>query len=340
VARLGVDAAFPIGELAKKLPEYLAGATELYYETGRSRRTDRQVHCAIAQTRGRGRNPKPWPKKLLHPELCWHELRLIKQPEELALMRRAAAITTEAHLAVMREGRPGKCELDLDATLRATFMRGGAERPAYPPIVGSGPNATVLHYRAGKRQIQEGELVLVDAGCEYEYYASDVTRTFPADGRFSPAQRRVYEAVLAAQLACIAEVKAGSNVERIHQVSMRTVTEGLVRIGLLAGSIDELIENESYKRYFMHRTSHWLGMDVHDVGAYFLGGEPRRLEPGMVLTVEPGIYIAANDEQAPAELRGIGVRIEDDVLVREDGNEVLTAAIPKSIEDVERACRG
>ena len=219
-----------------------------------------------------------------------------------------------------------------------TFRRHGSERPAYGSIVGSGPNACVLHHRKNDRQIGEGELLLIDAGCEYGYYASDVTRTFPVGRDFSREQQAIYELVLEAQLEGIAATRTGATLDEIHKLSVETITGGLLRLGLLSGEPEKIIETNGYKRFFMHRTSHWLGMDVHDVGNYFVDGQPRKLEPGMVLTVEPGIYISPTDDTVGPEWRGIGVRIEDDVLVRETGPEVLTAGIPKTVEEVRKAC--
>jgi Xaa-Pro aminopeptidase len=351
----GVDAAYPIAELRKRLPEYLTGARNLYYELGRSRALDDRLLAAVAQVRGKGRSPKPWPFTVRHPEPLWHEMRLVKDAHEIDTMRRAAAITAEAHQAAMDLATDGRREFEIDAAMRQVFRRGGAERPAYTPIVGSGPNATVLHYRAGERAMSAGELLLIDAGCEYRYYASDVTRTYPVAGRFSDAQRAIYEVVLAAQLAAIAEARPGSTIDAIHETTVRHLVEGMLRIGLLSGDADAIIKDESYKRYYMHRTSHWLGLDVHDVGAYYVDGKSRPLVPGMVLTIEPGIYVAESDPPSggngagdkpgvaaqgppPDRFRGIGVRIEDDILITADGHEVLTSAIPKLPDDVERAC--
>jgi Xaa-Pro aminopeptidase len=265
-------------------------------------------------------------------------MRLRKSPVEIETMRTAARITREAHELAMNRTRPGMHEYEVEALLLDTFRRHGSERPAYGSIVGSGPNACVLHYRKNDRRIDTGELLLIDAGCEYGYYASDVTRTFPVGRAFSREQQAIYELVLHAQVEGIAATRPGATLDEIHKLSVDIITRGLVRFGLLSGEVQTLIDSEAYKRFFMHRTSHWLGMDVHDVGAYFESGKPRRLEPGMVLTVEPGIYIAPDDASVPADWRGIGVRIEDDVLVTLSGPEVLTAGIPKSVEEVRRAC--
>ncbi|MBM4376976.1 MAG: aminopeptidase P N-terminal domain-containing protein [Deltaproteobacteria bacterium] len=337
--RLGVDAAFPIAELRKRLPEYLSGADELVYELGKWRDLDAQVLASVTQARGRGRSSKPWPRSIVHPDGIWHELRFVKDADELAKLRRAATISAEAHVAAMREAAPGRHEYEIDAVLREAFRRGGASREAYPPIVGSGVNATILHYRENRRRMEEGDLLLIDAGCEYDYYAADITRTFPVNGTFSAPQRAVYEAVLASQLAAIEATRPGANIEKVHEVALHTLIDGMLSVGLLRGSRAEALETESYKRFYMHRTSHWLGMDVHDVGSYFIDGAPRPFVPGAVLTIEPGIYISADDDTVAPAFRGIGIRIEDDVLVTADGHEVLTAATPKTVEEIERACR-
>ncbi len=341
--RCGVDAAFPIAELRNKLSDYCAGANELYYELGKRRRLDERILAAITSARGRGRNPKPWPKRISHPELVWHEMRLIKDEHELHCMRTAQDISREAHVLAMARARPGMYEYEIEALFREVFRRRGAGRPAYAPIVGSGPNATVLHYHANNRRMEPGDLLLIDAGCEYDYYACDVTRTFPVDGTFSDPQRRVYQVVLDAQLAAIEATAPGATIEDLHRITLTQLVEGMRDIGLLTAedgaSTDEIISKETYRRYFMHRTSHWLGMDVHDVGAYFVDGKARPMQPGMVLTIEPGIYVARDDQKAPEEYRGIGVRIEDDILVTESGYENLSAAIPKTVADVEQACR-
>jgi Xaa-Pro aminopeptidase len=281
-----------------------------------------------------------WPTEIVDGGTLLHEMRAIKSKGELDLMRRAIAITAEGHGAAMAAAHPGMHEFEVEAILRATFRKHGSERHAYEPIVGSGPNATVLHYHKNDRLMHDGDLLLIDAGAEYGYYASDVTRTFPVSGKYSAPQREIYEIVLEAQQASIDATRPGATLEQIHEASVRVIAAGLVRLGILSGSLDEVLEKQSYKPYYMHRTSHWLGMDVHDVGAYFLAGSARPLEAGMVITVEPGIYIAHDAEAVPEAYRGIGVRIEDDVLVTVEGCSVLSEAIPKSVEDVERACAG
>jgi Xaa-Pro aminopeptidase len=338
VADFGADEAFPIGELAEKLPVLLENVERLYYRLGRDRRFDDVVLSAIDRVRARAKFGISWPVEIVDPIAILHELRRIKEKDELDLMRKAVEITTEAHVAAMAKAAPGVYEYEIEAVIQNVFRRQGSERPAYGSIVGSGPNATVLHYRRNDRRLEDGDLLLIDAGCEYGYYASDVTRTFPVNGKFSAPQRAIYEVVLRAQLASIEATKPGATLEQIHDASVKVIAQGLIDLGLLEGSFDEAVEKQTYKRFYMHRTSHYLGMDVHDVGRYFVEGKPRPLDTGVVITVEPGIYVAENAEGVPEQYRGIGVRIEDDVLVTPEGHSVLTAAIPKTVDDVERAC--
>ncbi|MFO7178386.1 MAG: aminopeptidase P N-terminal domain-containing protein [Pseudomonadota bacterium] len=333
----GADEAYPIAELDERLPDLLKGMPRLYYALGGE--GDARVLAALAKLRRRERQGAEWPTALIEPAEVLHELRLRKEPEEIELMRRAIAITREAHLAVMRAARPGAHEYELEAILRRVFREAGSERPAYSPIVGSGPNATILHHRKNDRRMNDGELVLVDAGCEYGYYAADVTRTFPVSKRFDATQRAVYEVVLAAQLAAIERVRPGSTVQDVHAAALDVIVDGLIELGLVEGPRTIALEEKRYQTFFMHGTSHWLGMDVHDVGRYRRGGAPRPLEPGMVLTVEPGIYVPQSAGIDP-RFAGIGVRIEDDVLVGPDGPVVLSADVPKTVEEVERACAG
>jgi Xaa-Pro aminopeptidase len=334
----GADEAFPIADLEAKLPGLLENLETLCYELGHERSNDDIVLRAIENVRRRARRGIVHPRAIVDPASVLHELRLKKSSDELELMRRAAEITEQGHREVMAKTKPGMFEYEAEALLRAVFRRNGAERHAYPPIVASGSNSTILHYRKNDRRMLDGDLLLVDAGSEYGYYASDVTRTFPVNGRFSAAQRAVYEIVLAAELDAIRATRVGATVEDVHRVAARTVTQGLIDLGVIQGPLENAVEEERHKPWFMHRTSHWLGMDVHDVGGYHLHGAPRPLETGMVLTVEPGLYFAAGDERVPSELRGIGVRIEDDVAVTDAGPLVLTESIPKRIDDVERAC--
>ncbi|HKY40235.1 MAG TPA: aminopeptidase P N-terminal domain-containing protein [Polyangiaceae bacterium] len=339
VQEFGADVAYPIAELAQRLPELLLGASELHCAIGRHRQHDDALLSALEGARRRGRRGATYPTRLVDAEVLLHEKRLFKQPEELEIMRRAARISGEAHLAAMKAAGPGVNECEIDALFRGIFRRNGCERPAYEPIVGSGPNATILHYRRNNRVMQDGELLLIDAGCELDYYASDVTRTFPVNGRFSPEQRVIYEIVLSAQQRAIDKAKTGATLDDVHLTSAEVISAGLIELGLLKGPLDEALSEQRYKTYYMHKCSHWLGMDVHDVGAYCDSGKGRPLAPGMVLTVEPGIYISEHATGPAERYRGIGVRIEDDVLVTESGNEVLTEHIPRTVDALERACQ-
>jgi Xaa-Pro aminopeptidase len=336
----GADAAYPIAELAERLPELLSNITGVHYRVGRERSNDDVIFRALDGVRRLARRGVTCPHTLTDPGVVLHELRLRKDAAEIERMAHAAAITGEGHRETMARVQPGMFEYEAEAVLRAAFRRAGAERHAYAPIVGSGPNATVLHYVKNDRKMGAGELLLVDAGCEYDYYASDVTRTFPVSGTFSREQRAVYELVLAAELAAIQAVRPGATLEEVHAVAVRVIAEGLVNLGVLAEPVDKIVAEELYKPWFMHKTSHWLGMDVHDVGLYHQGGKPRLLEEGMVTTVEPGLYFSATDERVPSALRGIGVRIEDDVLTTSGEPRVLTASTPKTVDAIEQACRG
>ncbi|MFQ5936996.1 MAG: M24B family metallopeptidase, partial [Acidiferrobacterales bacterium] len=264
-----------------------------------------------------------------------HEMRLYKRPEEIRLIKRAARISARAHKRAMQVSRPGMMEYEIEAELIYEFRRSGSSAPAYPPIVASGANSCVLHYTQNDAELKDGDLLLIDAGAEFDGYAADLTRTFPISGEFSGEQKAIYEIVLAAQLAAIAQVKPGNQWNHPHETAIRILTEGLVDHGLLRGNVDELIEQEAYKTFYMHRTGHWLGMDVHDVGDYKVEEVWRLLEPGMVMTVEPGLYIAAGRDSVDPRWWNIGIRIEDDVLVTRDGREVLTREAPKTINEVE-----
>jgi Xaa-Pro aminopeptidase len=280
----------------------------------------------------------PPPIEVLDTGPVLGELRLKKSKAELELMRRAAAITREAHSACMAAAKPGMNEREIDALLEWHFRARGGTGAAYTNIVASGANATILHYNENNASLKDGDLLLIDAGAEYEWYASDVTRTFPVNGRFSPEQRALYEVCLDAQLKAIAHVQPGVSFTSVHETALRTLVEGLVKLGLLHGTVEEELKSDNYRRFYMHRTSHWLGLDVHDCGAYNVDGASRVLEPGMVLTVEPGLYVAEDEATVPERWRGIGIRIEDDVLVTVHGHEVLTAGIPKTVDEVEAAC--
>ncbi len=338
VADFGADQAFPLAELETKLPDLLGNVESVHYALGRVRGNDDIVLRAMDSVRRLSRRGIGAPRAIVDTSVVLHEERLIKSPAEIQLMQRAVSITDQGHRAVMARTRPGMFEYEAEAVLRSVFRQQGSERHAYPPIVGSGPNSTILHYRRNDRQMQDGDLLLVDAGSEYDYYASDVTRTFPVNGTFTAPQRAVYEIVLRSELDAIAAVRPGVTLDDVHQVAARTLAAGLIELGLIDGPLDEAVETGRHKPWFMHRTSHWLGMDVHDVGSYQSARKPRLLEPGMVLTVEPGLYFTEQDARVRAEFRGIGIRIEDDVLVTDSGFSVLSESIPKHIDAVEQAC--
>jgi Xaa-Pro aminopeptidase len=338
VTDYGADAAHPVAEMEAKLEEHLARGGTLWYRLGFSREWDERVVRVIQKLRARIRTGVRAPDPVRDPGTVLHELRLVKSPEEVGRLRRAAEITAEAHMAAMRDGRPGAREYQVQSEIEYAFLRRGGSGPGYGTIVAAGSNATILHYRAGNAELKSGDLCLVDAGGEFDLYTADVTRTFPVSGEFSKAQRKAYDVVLAAEEAGIAAVKPGVTIDGLHDLVLKKLVEGMIAIGLLAGKPEERIADGSYKKYFMHRTSHWLGMDVHDVGSYHVDGNSRALVPGNVITVEPGLYVASDDAGAPAEFRGIGIRIEDDILVTKDGHENLTAAVPKLPDEVELCC--
>lgn len=331
----GADKAYTIDEFAHVLPRYLESAERVYYPLGNNERMNTRVLELVREAQAMRQRTGSGPIAMLDPRELIHEARLKKRPEELDAMRRAIAISTEAHKAAMSRARGGMMEWQIEALVDYEFRSRGAAGPSYPSIIASGPNAAILHYIHNDRRMDGGELLLIDAGCEYDFYASDVTRTFPVGTHFSPLQRDLYSIVLEAQRRGIESVKPGVRFDDVHEATLRVLVEGMIRLGLVKGPLDDALKNGAYRRYYMHRTSHWLGMDVHDVGLYRVGGGSRVLEPRMVLTVEPGIYIAADDEDAPEEMRGIGIRIEDDVLVTDDGYEVMTAAVPKAIGEIE-----
>jgi Xaa-Pro aminopeptidase len=337
-ARYGADEAYVVAELDARLPAWLEGAPNLWFRVGQEPAWDARVVRLLGDLRAAARTGKHPPAAIVDPGRILHELRLFKAPDELQRLRRAAEITAEAHMAAMRDGRPGIREYQVQAEIEYAFRRRGGTGPGYGTIVAAGANSTILHYRASDAPLRDGDVCLVDAGGEFELYTADVSRTFPISGRFTMAQRDLYALCLATQKEAIAAVRPGVTVDAVHDLTVRLLTEGLVAMGLLGGPADARVQDRSYRKYYMHRTSHWLGMDVHDVGDYYPGGTSRRLEPGMVLTVEPGLYVAADDEQAPKELRGVGIRIEDDVLVTADGRENLTAGVPKEIDEVEAVC--
>ncbi len=333
----GADESHPFDELEAHLPRAVEGFDRLYFGFGKHPSFDRRVAEWLARYRTRRRGGVHAPCALIDAAEVLHELRLRKDEESIRHLRRAADISADAHIAAMREARAGVWEYQLAARVEFEFARRGATW-GYPSIVGSGPNATTLHYTLNRRRMLDGDLVLIDAGAEVECLTADVTRTFPVNGRFSLAQREIYELVLEAEERAIRAAIPGASFNAPHEVALRTLVEGMLRLGLLSGDLEEHLQGTAYRRYFMHRTSHWLGMDVHDVGKYKLDGSWRRLEPGMVLTVEPGLYIPAEDMEAPTDYRGIGIRIEDDVFVTSAGPEVLTAGCPKSPAEIEKTC--
>jgi Xaa-Pro aminopeptidase len=337
--QFGLDQAYPIADLALRLPELLGGHERLFYHLGRYSEFDATMIQALGAARNKGRRGKAFPTQIIDSDSVVHELRRLKGSVEVELMQRAVAITDQAHRQAMAAARPGAHEFELEAVLRSEFRKAGSARVAYEPIVGSGPNATVLHHVKNDRQLRDGELVLIDAGCEYEYYAADVTRTFPVNGKFTGPQRELYQVVLQAQELALSACQPGATLESIHELTLRSLVQGMVQVGLLQGTVEQALETKSYQRYYMHRTSHYLGMDVHDVGRYYMDGNPRPLEAGVVITIEPGLYVAESDQAAPAHFRGIGIRIEDDVLIEAGGARVLSQSIPKTIDDVETACR-
>ncbi len=336
----GADATYTIDKLDEILPQHLATAEKVYYALGRSEPMNAKILDLMNRGRMMRQRSGRGPVSLIDPGEILHELRLHKSAEEIELMRRAVAASAAAHQAAVTLTRSGMYEYEIEALLEFHFRRLGATGPAYPSIVASGTNATILHYIENNRQIQDGDLLLIDAAAEYACYCSDVTRTFPVGSRFSPVQRDVYDLVLTAQKQAIDMVRPGVRFSEVHQRATEILVDGLREFGILSGQTKEIIEKGEHRRFFMHGTSHWLGMDVHDVGKYKLGEESRILEPGMVLTVEPGLYIAEDAEGVNDRYRGIGVRIEDDVLVTADGHEVLTAAIPKEIDDIETLRKG
>jgi Xaa-Pro aminopeptidase len=331
----GADDAFPVGDIDEILPGLIERRSRVFYTVGAHPEFDKRMIGWVNRLRSQGRQGKHTPHEFVTLDHPLHEMRLTKSRAELVTMRRAAQIACAAHRRAAAAARPGRMEYEVMAEILHEFHRRRADI-SYYPIVGSGPNSCVLHYRANNRQLQDGELLLVDAGCEFDYYASDVTRTFPVGGRYSRRQRAVYEVVLEAQKAAIAKVRAGAHWNEPHEAAVRSITQGLVRLGLLKGRVPKLIKDGAYRRFFMHRVGHWLGMDVHDVGEYKVGDQWRLLEPGMVTTIEPGIYIPPGSKYVRREWWGIGVRIEDDVVVTAGKPEVLTAAMPTDPDEIER----
>ena len=328
------DEAHPISALEAMLPQLFADQPAVSYPLGQDEKWDARVLSALNAVRAQGRSGISAPAEIrdIRPEI--DEMRLFKDEYEISLMRRAANIASDAHKLAMKSARPGMMEYEIEAEFLREFRRMGAQAPSYTPIVAGGENACILHYVENNAALKDGDLLLIDAGCELDGYASDITRTFPVNGRFTPAQREIYELVLAAQGAALSEIKPGASWNSPHEAAVRVLAQGLVDLGFCKGSVDAVIESGDYRRFYMHRTGHWLGLDVHDVGSYKTGGAWRKLEPGMVLTVEPGCYIRPS-EDIPEIYWNIGIRIEDDVHVTEGGHEILSRDTPKSVRAIE-----
>ncbi len=331
---LAIDEAWCIDEVDDRLPELLSGRKRLYSLFGKDDELDRRLFGYVRKLRRKNRHGVVAPTEFFDLGQVVHRMRLIKSSAELRLMRRAARISARAHIAAMKKTCPGRMEYEIESELLRVFRSHQAET-AYASIVGSGENSCVLHYTANRRQMQDGDLLLIDAGAETGYYAADITRTFPVNGRFSAAQRAVYHVVLNAQQAAIDQVRPGNPWDAPHRAAVREITKGLRQLGLLKGELKALIKSEACRKFFMHGTGHWLGMDVHDVGDYKVDGKWCRFVPGMTLTVEPGVYIPPGNRKIARKWWSIGIRIEDDVLVTEDGCEVLTRDVPKQIDEIE-----
>jgi Xaa-Pro aminopeptidase len=330
----GADDAFPVGDLDDILPGLMENRARVFYTMGVNREFDQRVVGWVNGLRSQSRHGRHPPLEIVALEHFLHDMRLYKSRPELALMQEAADIAARAHVRAMRFCRPGHYEYELMAELLHEFHRANADI-SYQPIVGGGANGCILHYVENRDRLRDGDLVLIDAGCEYQKYASDITRTFPVNGRFSPEQRALYEVVLEANLAAIAKVRPGNHWNEPHDAAVQVLTAGLVRLGLLKGRVASLVKSQAYRTFYMHRTGHWLGMDVHDVGDYKVGDVWRELEPGMVLTIEPGLYVAPGTRGVPKGFHGIGIRIEDDVVVTRDGRLVLTREVPKAPDEIE-----
>ncbi|WP_417511531.1 Xaa-Pro aminopeptidase [Methylophaga sp.] len=334
IAEFGADDSYPISDLDDILPGLLEGKEKVYYTMGNQPSFDQHMVSWLNHLRQAARSGKHSPTEIIELEHCLNELRLFKSSQEIKAMKQAASVSAQAHIRAMQFTKPGKWEYEVEAEIIHEFMKNGCRSPAYPSIVGGGENGCILHYIENSAKLKNNELLLIDAGAEFECYAGDITRTFPVNGKFTTAQAAVYQIVLNAQKAAIAAVKPGNHWNQPHEAAVEVLTQGLVELGILNGNVDQLIEEGAYREFYMHRTGHWLGMDVHDVGDYKVGGEWRLLEPGMVLTVEPGLYIR-DQEHVDKKWHFIGIRIEDDVLVTKDGCEVLTEAAPKEIDEIE-----
>lgn len=339
VAEFDADDAFPVDDIDEILPGLIEGRARVYYDIGRDADFDARIMGWVNRIRAQVRMGAQPPGEFLTLNTLLHDMRLVKSAAEIKLMRRAGEISAAAHVRAMKAVKPGMYEYQLEAEYLHEFLRQGARSPAYPSIVGGGANGCVLHYINNSEKLKDGDLVLVDAAGELENYASDITRTFPINGKFTAAQQALYELVLAAQIDAIKKVTAQYDWNAAHEAAVAVLTQGLVDLGLLNGEVKELVETEAYKPFYMHRTGHWLGLDVHDVGDYKIDGHWRQLEPGMVLTVEPGLYISPQ-AKVDEKWRGMGIRIEDDVLVTNKEPDVLTKDVPKTVEEIEQLMTG
>ena len=335
IEHFGADEAYEITQLHYKLGEWMSGVDQIYYSLGHDLEFDQVLTQQAESLRSQSRSGVNEPSQFISLSQIIHQLRLVKSASEIKLMQQAANIAAEAHIQAMQACKPGMNEYEIDAELTHCFMKHGSRSPAYPSIVAGGKNACILHYIENNDVLNNGDLLLIDAGAEYENYASDITRTFPVNGKFSPEQRALYDLVLEAQLAAIKKVKPGATYNAHHDAAVRVLTKGLVKLGLLKGDYKQLIKDGAYRDFYMHRTGHWLGMDVHDVGPYKQGQQWIKLRPGMVLTVEPGLYIAPDCRKVAKRWRGIGIRIEDDVVVTRTGNKVISASAPKHADNIE-----
>jgi len=335
VRDFGADDAFPVSDIDDILPGLLEHCDRVYYTMGLNADFDQRLLGWVNQLRAAAKTGVTTPTEFVDLDHLLHDMRLFKSRSEIAAMRKAAKIAAAAHVRAMRICKPGMWEYEIEAEFLHEFRRHDTTT-SYLPIVGGGANGCILHYIENRDRLQDGELLLIDAGCEYQGYASDITRTFPVGGRFSPAQRALYDVVLEAQQAAIDKVRPGNHWDEPHEAAVRVLTRGLVRLGLLKGKVSALVKKGAYRRFYMHRTGHWLGLDVHDVGDYKVGDQWRVLEPGMVLTIEPGLYIAPGTRGVAKKWLGTGIRIEDDVLVTADGAEVLSAGVPKDPDEIER----
>ena len=334
------DDSFPIDDMDDILPGMLENKSKVFYPMGKSSELDHKLLDWINNIRKQSRSGVTAPGELVSLDHVLHEMRLFKSPEELKLMRRAAEVSARAHVRAMQFCKPGLYEYQIEAELLHEFIQDGLRAVAYPSIVAGGKNACVLHYVENKDKLHKDDLLLIDAGVECDHYAADITRTFPVSGKFSEPQKRLYQLVLDAQSAALEHIRPGIAWNKAHEASVEVLTKGLVTLGLLKGRVNKLIKDEKYKQFYMHRIGHWLGMDVHDVGDYKIKDEWRLLEPGMVLTIEPGLYVPVDCEKVDKQWRGIGIRIEDDVLVTKQGYEILTHGVPKSIADIEALMQG